>query len=118
LTAHYYTFWFGKSRFAANLVRANALIGNVTGPDVLSVEGAHPISVALRGPDCERFVFYSEETGEVRMDLSGAGKGLTAVAVDTRKPYEEIDLGTLDPEAQTWEAPYPSSWAIAVGVNE
>lgn len=97
------------------MVRDNTLTGNEPGPNVLSASDPTPISVALRDPAYEQFVFYSEQTGEVRMDLSGADEGLAAVAVDTRKPYEEIDLGTLDAEEQIWEAPYRSNWAVAVG---
>ncbi|HLS27516.1 MAG TPA: fibronectin type III domain-containing protein, partial [Opitutales bacterium] len=36
-------------------------------------------------------------------------------AVDTLKPYQEIDLGMLDATSQTWTAPYQSDWAIAIG---
>lgn len=38
-----------------------------------------------------------------------------AIALDTMKPYAELDLGTLDPAERTWRAPYRSDWAIAVG---
>jgi hypothetical protein len=38
-----------------------------------------------------------------------------AVAVDTKKPYKEVDLGQLRPEQQNWKAPYVSDWAIAIG---
>ncbi|MBT3602325.1 MAG: hypothetical protein HN521_04590 [Candidatus Latescibacteria bacterium] len=34
--------------------------------------------------------------------------------IDTQKPYQEIDLGTLPKAKQTWQAPYTSDWAIAV----
>lgn len=37
------------------------------------------------------------------------------VAVDTLKPYRELDLGMLEPGKQTWKAPYRSDWAVAVG---
>ena len=40
---------------------------------------------------------------------------LPVVAVDAKKPYEEIEVGTLSPEQHTWEAPYRSDWAVAVG---
>ena len=38
-----------------------------------------------------------------------------AVAVDAKKHYQEIDLGSLNSSNQTWNAPYRSDWAIAVG---
>ncbi|MFQ5676055.1 MAG: hypothetical protein ACE5G1_09180, partial [bacterium] len=39
----------------------------------------------------------------------------SAVAVDTKLTYAELDLGRLDPIDQVWNAPYKSDWAIAVG---
>ncbi len=51
------------------------------------------------------------------MDLSGSDAPLPAVAVDTRRPYDEIDLGRLSPEESVWNAPRVSDWAIAVGKN-
>ena len=41
-----------------------------------------------------------------------------AVAVDCKKSYEEIELGTLNPENQTINLPRTSDWAIAVGIFE
>jgi hypothetical protein len=37
------------------------------------------------------------------------------VAVDTKKPYREIDLGNLQPKAQTIRLPMVSDWVLAVG---
>jgi hypothetical protein len=59
-------------------------------------------------------VFYKEDTSSLRFDLSGRKTGFRAVAVDTKKPYDEIGIGSLKPEAQTWNAPYRSDWAVAV----
>jgi hypothetical protein len=59
-------------------------------------------------------VVYKEDAASIRLDLSGLKPNLRAVAVDTKKPYAEIDLGALKPESQTWKAPYQSDWAIAV----
>ncbi len=59
-------------------------------------------------------VFYKEDAKSLRVDLSGLKTGFGAVAVDTKKPYAEIDIGTLKSEPQTWNAPYQSDWAIAV----
>jgi hypothetical protein len=56
-------------------------------------------------------VVYKEDAASIRLDLSGLKSNLRAVAVDTKKPYAEIDLGML--ESQTWKAPYSSDWAIA-----
>jgi hypothetical protein len=49
------------------------------------------------------------------MDLSGMSGSQSAIAVDTKLSYAEIDLGTLSATNQTWTAPYSSDWAIAVG---
>ena len=51
----------------------------------------------------------------VKMDLSGMANPQPAVAVDTKTEYKEINIGTLDPADQLWEAPYESDWAIAIG---
>ena len=66
-------------------------------------------------PEGTHTLVYREDTDVVRLDLSEMDKRRPAVAVDAKKAYEEIDLGMLAPEAQTWEAPYRSDWAIAVG---
>jgi hypothetical protein len=49
------------------------------------------------------------------MDLGGMPGNQPAIAVDTQKAYQELDLGLLKPGNQQWTAPYPSTWAIAVG---
>jgi hypothetical protein len=59
-------------------------------------------------------VVYKEDATSIGLDLSGMKSGLRAVAVDTKKPYAEIGIGTLKSESQTWKAPYQSDWAIAV----
>jgi hypothetical protein len=61
------------------------------------------------------YVFYQEDTSSIQMNLSGMVGPQPAVAVDTRLAYAEIDLGILAPTNQTWNAPYQSDWAIAVG---
>ncbi len=62
-----------------------------------------------------QFVFYKENTGSITLDLSGISGAQPAIAIDTKKPYLEIDLGLLQPDYQTWMAPHRSDWAIAVG---
>jgi len=61
------------------------------------------------------FVFYKEAAGSIRMDLSKMPGARPAIAVDTLKPYREIEVGTLSPKQHQWKAPYESDWAIAVG---
>ena len=88
-----------KSRFRRDLVRESRI-----------TDGA-----CLRSPDNRRYVFYREACSAIRMDLAGMAAPLKAIAVDTMKPYGELDLGTLKVENQVWSAPYKSDWAIAIG---
>jgi len=91
------TFWRG--RFLLDMERANNLSDGY----------------CLKTPTNDNYVFYKENTNSVQMDLSGMTSGNSAVAVDTKLSYAEIDLGTLSATNQTWPAPYVSDWAIAVG---
>ena len=52
------------------------------------------------------------------MDFSGMPDAQLAVAVDCKKSYEEIELGTLNPENQTINLLRASDWVIAVGIFE
>jgi hypothetical protein len=90
---------FFEGRFLADMVRCNELTDGV----------------CLKGTGNAYFVFYGEETKTVEMDLSAMVEPQRAVAVDTRLPYQEVDLGVLEAERQTWTAPYKSDWALAVG---
>jgi hypothetical protein len=69
----------------------------------------------LKTPANAYFVFYQEGTDAIRMDLSSMTRPAPAIAVDTQTAYAEIDLGILPVADQTWSAPYPSDWAVAVG---
>ncbi len=90
---------FFENRFLKNMVRDNSITDGV----------------ALKTPNNKLFVFYKEDTEAIEMNLSSMPNSAKAVAVDTKKPYKEIDLGTLDSKPQTWQAPYQSDWAVAVG---
>jgi hypothetical protein len=61
------------------------------------------------------FLFYREDAHSVRLDLTGMDGARPAVAVDTKVPYVEFDLGELTPGVHEWSAPYASDWAVAVG---
>ena len=61
------------------------------------------------------FIFYKQSTDTVFLDLSSMNGTQPAIAVDTKLHYQEINIGNLDPISQTWTAPYPSDWAIAIG---
>jgi len=84
---------------------------------LLDMEPANELTngFCLKATEGDKYVFYKEDTGSIRMDLSDAASPLPAVAVDTKSDYAEINVGTLSPTSQTWTAPYVSDWAIAVG---
>ncbi len=74
-----------------------------------------PVVLGLRTADMRNLIFYQEDTDVVSLDLEGLPEALSAIAVDTRKEYKEIEIGTLDKFITRWEAPYISDWAIALG---
>lgn len=90
---------FFKTRFHQNLTRCNGLTDGL----------------CLKQPNNSTYLFYKEDTKSLAIDLSKMDRARQAVAVDTKLPYQEIELGSLQPEQQTWSAPYISDWAIAVG---
>lgn len=71
--------------------------------------------VCLRTPDRTRYLVYKEDAGSIRLDLSRMAGPQPAVAVDTAKPYQEIDLGSRGANDRVWTAPYQADWAVAVG---
>jgi glyoxylase-like metal-dependent hydrolase (beta-lactamase superfamily II) len=71
---------------------------------------------SMMSADRSRYVFYAEDAESIELDLSHAVRDLPAVAVDTKQPYREIDLGSLKREKQTWRAPHRSDWAIGAGI--
>lgn len=58
-------------------------------------------------------LFYWEDEQSLQMDLNGVVGELHAVAVNTRKSYEEIDLGSVSGDV-LWQTPTDSDWAVAV----
>jgi PKD repeat protein len=90
---------FFEDRFRKDMFRCNTLTDGV----------------CLQQPDNAHFIFYKEDTDSIQLDLSGMAGVQAAVAVDTKNDYLEINLGTLNVSDQTWNAPYTSDWAIAVG---
>jgi hypothetical protein len=93
----HYRFWHENRRFLVAMQPDNGL----TDGYCLNGNNTH-------------FIFYKEDATSIRIDLSDASADLDAVAVDTRKSYEETAL-TLEADDQTWDAPYESDWAVAVG---
>jgi hypothetical protein len=95
----HFAFWHINNRFLLNMQRASNLGTNY----------------CLKTPDNSHYVFYYENSSTLNYNLTGMGGSNKVVAVDTKKKYAEIDLGTKSPGAYTYNAPYSSNWAIAVG---
>ncbi len=100
LRAHY-TFWHTHRRFLLDMQRADKLSSND--------------AYVLKNADNTRYVLYKEAADVIEIDLSQMNSPQRAVAVDTKKAYAEVDLGTLKPTNQTIKLPFSSDWAIAVG---
>jgi hypothetical protein len=92
---------FFEGRFKNDVERCNDLAE----PDVL----------CLKRPTRAHYIFYSQDTDAMRLDLSQMRGVQPIVAVDTRAPYHEIGAGMLAPGVHLWQAPHRSDWAIAVG---
>ena len=71
--------------------------------------------LVLKKYHAKRFIVYTEDAAVVEIDLSSMSRPLPAIAVDTKAPYQEIDLGYFKNLHQAWRAPYASDWALAVG---
>jgi len=69
----------------------------------------------LATPDNAQAIIYQEDTDGITINLDNAPGQLRAVAVDAKKAYQEIDLGKIKTQGNTWKAPYKSDWAIALG---
>lgn len=95
----YARFW--KGRFFKEMVRNNARTDGV----------------CLERPGT-LWVFYKEDTDAIQMDLGGLKTPFRAVAVDTTRPYAEMDLGPLRSASHRWKAPHRSDWAVAVGQTQ
>lgn len=93
---------FFENRFLADLRRANDLTDGV----------------GLKDGSNMNYLFYKQDTDSLALDLAQMDGTQPAVAVDAKLAYAEIDLGVLQPEQQTWSAPYVSDWGIAVGTFE
>lgn len=96
----YSTFFFEKGRFISDLEPADGLVAN---------------GYALKTSDNDRYIFYAENTDGVELDLSGMSASQSVIAVNTRREYQEIPLGTLNPQKHTINLPSSSDWVIAVG---
>jgi len=109
----YSIFWFDNTRFVAGMTRVNRLSDDRDPWRPNDIDNDANTRVLMASQD--RIVFYRQKASSIHMDLSGMTSPQPAIAVDTTKPYREIDLGALQPRQQTWKAPHESDWAIAVG---
>ena len=69
----------------------------------------------LATPDQSQVLIYQEDAEAIEISLKNAPAQLRAVAVDANKAYQEIELGEIKTQGNTWKAPYPSDWALALG---
>lgn len=98
----YSVFFYGKDRFLADMVPANQMSAD-TDTRILLSRRTQSLSL------------YRETAATIHVDLTDMLGPQPVVAVDTKKPYREIDLGDLQPEAQTIRLPMVSDWVLAVG---
>ena len=88
-------FWNDKGRFKKEMV----------------VDHSMSDGFCLRESD-RYYVFYKENCQTLDYRIKGTIKQV--LAVDTKKQYEEIDLGQKKAGDHIFQAPYESDWAIAV----
>ncbi|MCP4114324.1 MAG: CRTAC1 family protein [Desulfobacteraceae bacterium] len=62
------------------------------------------------------YVYYKKNTSSLTYTIAGGSKRV--IAVDTQKAYAEIRSGVIDNGVHTYNAPYVSDWALAVGSFE
>ncbi len=85
------------SRFHKDLERCNSLTD----------------ATCLKMPSDDHYIFYTENSSSIQMDLSGMGQNEPFLALNTITGTEV--LGSFDPDNLTWLAPSTSDWAIFVG---
>lgn len=72
-------------------------------------------TLCLGTPDASRQLLYKEDAAVLELKLPEGAPRLPAFAVDTKRPYAELDAGPFGPSDRSWRAPYRSDWALAVG---
>lgn len=68
----------------------------------------------LLRPGGAGLVVYREDATGIKVSVGDLAGPLRVVAVDTKRPYAEIDLGLLNGAELSWTAPYKSDWAISI----
>jgi hypothetical protein len=97
----YRTFWLVNNRFRLGMAEANTLSDDTN-------------TRVLHDGD-RKYIFYRQNAASIQADLSAMPAPQSAVAVDLKQEYTEIDLGTLEPTSQTITLSGVSDWAIAIG---
>ena len=93
------TFFNDKNRFVGDMVRKNDL-----------TDGQ-----ALYSPSKRAYVVYKERTSSIQLNIQNVNGSVPVVAVDARKSYREISLGSFGNGNRTFSLPNSSDWVIAVG---
>ncbi|MEM8756587.1 MAG: GC-type dockerin domain-anchored protein [Planctomycetota bacterium] len=93
------TFW--RDRFELDMQPANELVEN-------NGDG----TLAVRSEQAGTIVVFAEETDRVQLDFSDEISERSAVAVDTKAAYAELDIGVFPAHDTSWSAPYTSDWAL------
>lgn len=108
-------FWFKNGHFKTNYIIANELTNYRLGVTIwdTSPTGGY-ITVALRSPEYNNFIFYTESASEVKMDLSMMKDSKPALILNViTGEKRRIDL-----KAQiykSYDLEKTSDWIIAVG---
>jgi len=97
----HYTFWHTNKRF---------LLESCPDNDSCS-SGAY----VLKNKNNTSYVVYQQDCSSIEINLSEMKGSCKAVAVDTKKQYQQQDLGKLKAQKQTIQLPNVSDWAIAIG---
>ncbi len=98
----YARFFHDERRFLAEMKPANRF-------------SSDPDTRVLLSENAQSLILYRQDAEAIHIDLSSLSRRLPAVAVDTKRAYEEIPLGELPPRTQTIELPHVSDWVVAVG---
>ena len=62
-----------------------------------------------------RHVAYKEDTSDITIDIQPDMANVPIVAVDTRRAYDEIAIGTRDSGTHVISLPTHSDWVLAIG---
>lgn len=95
----YDTFWHARGYFEADLAVQQNQSGDVD-------------TRVLVNTSETTWVLYRRDAEAITLDFSSAPQAMEGVAVDTREPYKEISLGTIDNTRQIINLPQKSDWVV------